>query len=232
MAIKTQTQKKSKRFIMSLLLLVLLGWLILLGWVLSLWCCSGFDTAFNSVTTLSQKQTTAITDFNDIAIAEKLKSWLEIIPAHEVTHRVTQAQLLIKNELNNVLPEPTAELNDIADDLIHISKQVWLLISLTIQVMLIKLLILLAAIPLFILAMTAGLIDGLNQRAIRTASLGRESSYVFHRLNYYFKRGLLMLLALWLAIPVSITPAFVFVPVSVLLSIVVSITASRFKKYL
>lgn len=232
MAIKTQTQKKSKRFIMSLLLLVLLGWLILLGWVLSLWCCSGFDTAFNSVTTLSQKQTTAITDFNDIAIAEKLKSWLEIIPAHEVTHRVTQAQLLIKNELNNVLPEPTAELNDIADDLIHISKQVWLLICLTIQVMLIKLLILLAAIPLFMLAMTAGLIDGLNQRAIRTASLGRESSYVFHRLNYYFKNGLLMLLALWLAIPVSITPAFVFVPVSVLLSIVVSVTASRFKKYL
>ncbi|HAT8966754.1 TPA: TIGR03747 family integrating conjugative element membrane protein [Legionella pneumophila] len=232
MAIKAQTQKKSKRFIMSLLLLVLLGWLILLGWVLSLWCCSGFDTAFNSVTTLSQKQTTAITDFNDIAIAEKLKSWLEIIPAHEVTHRVTQAQLLIKNELNNVLPEPTSELNDIADDLIHISKQVWLLISLTIQVMLIKLLILLAAIPLFILAMTSGLIDGLNQRAIRTASLGRESSYVFHRLNYYFKRGLLMLLALWLAIPVSITPAFVFVPVSILLSVMVSVTASRFKKYL
>ncbi len=232
MAIKTQTQKKSKRFIMSLLLLVLLGWLILLGWVLSLWCLSGFDTAFNSITTLSQKQTTAVADFNDVAIAEKVKSWLRTIPTHEVTLKVTQAQLLIKNELNNVLPEPTSELNDIAEDLIHISKQVWLLLSLTIQVMLIKLLILLAAIPLFMLAMTAGLIDGLNQRAIRTASLGRESSYVFHRLNYYFKCGLLMLLALWLAIPVSITPAFVFVPVSVLLSVVVSVTASRFKKYL
>ncbi len=232
MAIKTQTQKKSKRFIMSLLLLVLLGWLILLGWVLSLWCLSGFDTAFNSITTLSQKQTTAVADFNDVAIAEKVKSWLGTIPTHEVTLKVTQAQLLIKNELNNVLPEPTSELNDIAEELIHISKQVWLLLSLTIQVMLIKLLILLAAIPLFMLAMTAGLIDGLNQRAIRTASLGRESSYVFHRLNYYFKCGLLMLLALWLAIPVSITPAFVFVPVSVLLSVVVSVTASRFKKYL
>ncbi|HAT8692479.1 TPA: TIGR03747 family integrating conjugative element membrane protein [Legionella pneumophila] len=232
MAIKTQTQRKSKRFIMSLLLLVLLGWLILLGWVLSLWCFSGFETAFSSVTELSQKQTTAVADFNDIAIAEKVKSWLGTIPTQEVTHKVTQAQLLIKNELNNVLPEPTSELSDIAEDLIHISKQVWLLLSLTAQVMLIKLLILLAAIPLFMLAMTAGLIDGLNQRAIRTASLGRESSYVFHRLNYYFKYGLLMLLALWLAIPVSITPAFVFVPVSILLSVVVSVTASRFKKYL
>ena len=232
MAIKTQTPKKSKRIIMSLLLLVLLGWLILLGWVLSLWCFSGFGTAFHSVTTLSQKQTIAVADFNDIAIAEKVKSWLGVIPTHGVIHRVKQARLLIKNELDNVLPETTSEPSDIAEDLLHISKQVWLLISLTVQVMLIKLLILLAAIPLFILAMTAGLIDGLNQRAIRTASLGRESSYVFHRLNHYYKRGLLMLLALWLAMPVSITPAFVFVPVSILLSVMVSVTASRFKKYL
>ena len=98
--------------------------------------------------------------------------------------------------------------------------------------MLIKLTILLAALPLFALTMTAGLVDGLNQRFIRTASLGRESSYVFHRLNHFFKRGLIVLLAVWLAMPVSITPALVFVPVSLLLSVMVSITASRFKKYL
>lgn len=232
MAIKPQSPKKSKKIVMSMLLLVLLGWLILLGWVLSLWCFSGFDTALNSVATLSQKQTTAVADFNNVAIAETVKSWLGAIPTYEVTHKVTQARLLIKNELGKVLPETTSELSGITEDVIHISKQVWLLISLSVQVMLIKLIILLAAVPLFMLAMTAGLIDGLNQRAIRTASLGRESSYVFHRLNHYFKISLLMLLALWLAIPVSITPAFVFVPVSILLSVMVSITASRFKKYL
>ena len=32
-----------------------------------------------------------------------------------------------------------------------------------------------------LLAISAGLVDGLNQRAIRTASLGRESTYVFHK---------------------------------------------------
>jgi hypothetical protein len=32
--------------------------------------------------------------------------------------------------------------------------------------------------------------------------------------------------------PVSITPALMFVPVSILLSLMVSITTSRFKKYL
>ena len=98
--------------------------------------------------------------------------------------------------------------------------------------MIIKLTILMAAIPLFMLAMTAGLVDGLNQRAIRTASLGRESSYVFHQLNRLFKRVLIVLLGLWLAIPVIITPALMLVPVSVLLSVMVSVTASRFKKYL
>jgi len=91
--------------------------------------------------------------------------------------------------------------------------------------------ILLASIPLFALTITAGLIDGLNQRAIRTACLGRESTYVFHQLNRYFKRGLMLLLAFWLALPLSIAPALIFIPVSILLSVVVSITASRFKKY-
>ncbi|KTC76179.1 hypothetical protein Lbir_0248 [Legionella birminghamensis] len=232
MAMKTQPPKQSKRIIMSLLVLVLLGWLILLGWVFSLWWYSGFDTSFNSATTLFKNQTSAVADFNDTTIAEKIRTWFGLLPTREVTQKVTQARLLIENELDNVLPDTTSELSEITDDFIHISRQVWSLISLTIQIMLIKLLILLAAIPLFMLAMTAGLIDGLNQRAIRTASLGRESSYVFHRLNHYFKRALLMLLAAWLAIPISITPAFVFVPVSILLSVIVSVTASRFKKYL
>ena len=138
----------------------------------------------------------------------------------------------MKKELNTVLPEENSELDQIAEDLFTTTKQVGLLINLTAHIMFIKLMILLASIPLFALAMTAGLVDGLNQRAIRTASLGRESSYVFHQFNRYFKRALLMLLALWLAIPVCITPALMFIPVSILLSVVVSITASRFKKYL
>jgi len=51
-------------------------------------------------------------------------------------------------------------------------------------------------------------------------------------INRLFKRGLLVLLGLWLAIPLSITTALMLVPVSVLLSVMVSVTASRFKKYL
>ncbi len=231
MAIKTQTQKQSKRIIMSLLLLIFVGWLVLLAWALSLWGMSGFDSAWQTIYGLSKQQTTAVAEFNDASVAEHFKIWVATVPTEKITDKVTKATTAIKNELNHVLPDKTSEFNTIAEDLFNTTKQIGLLISLTAHVMLIKLMILLAAIPLFALAMTAGLVDGLNQRAIRTASLGRESSYVFHQLNRYFKRGMLMLLALWLAVPVSITPALMLVPVSILLSVMVSVTASRFKKY-
>lgn len=231
MAIRTPTPKQSKKIIMSMLLLVFLGWLILLGWALSLWAMSGFDSAWETIYKLSKKQTTAIAEFNDASVAEHLKLWLTSLSTKTVTNKVVKATAIIKKELNTVLPDDNSEFNNIATDLFNTSKQMGLLISLTAYVMLIKLTILLAAIPLFALAMTAGLVDGLNQRAIRTASLGRESSYVFHQLTRYFKRGLLMLLALWLAVPISITPALMFIPASILLSVMISIIASRFKKY-
>jgi integrating conjugative element membrane protein (TIGR03747 family) len=231
MAIKTQTSKQSKRTIMSLLLLVFIGWLILLGWALSLWGMSGFDSAWEALYGLSNQQTMAVAEFNDASVAEHFKTWFATLPSKKITDKVARATASIKNELNHVLPDNDSEFNTVAEDLFNTTKQIGLLISLTAHVMLIKLMILMASIPLFALAMTAGLVDGLNQRAIRTASLGRESSYVFHQLNRYFKRGLLILLALWLAVPISITPALMFVPVSILLSVMVSVTASRFKKY-
>lgn len=232
MAIKMPNQRQSKRLIMSLLVLIFLGWLILFGWALSLWAFSGFDDAWQRIYKLSTQQAAAISAFNEASIAERLKTWRIDLPTEHITQKVTQAGSAIREELNTVLPEENSELSSMAADVFNLSKQLWFLASLITQVMLIKLMILLAAIPLFALATTAGLVDGLNQRAIRTASLGRESSYVFHQMNRYFKRGMLLLLALWLAIPISITPALMFVPVSILLSLMVSITASRFKKYL
>lgn len=232
MAIKNHTQKKSKRIIMSLLLLVFIGWLVLFGWALGLWGLRGFDSSWKTIYELSKQQTNAVAKFSDTGITDRFKSWVTAIPTEKISDKVTKATTVIKNELNTVLPADNFELNIIAEDLFSTTKQIGMLISLSAHVLFIKLMILIASIPLFALAMTAGLVDGLNQRAIRTASLGRESSYVFHQLNRYFKRGLLLLLALWLAIPVCITPALMFVPVSILLSVMVSITASRFKKYM
>lgn len=220
MAVKNAQRQYSKAFILNLFIVILLGGLILLAWSMSLWGRFGFETAQLRLEHLIRQQNAAIVPFNMISVHT---SWVKL-PTESITSKV--------REMNNALPQPNSELTSITYDALQMAKQLWLLIGMTAHVMVLKLTILLAAIPLFVLAMTAGLVDGLNQRVIRTASLGRESSYVFHQLNRLFRRGLVVLLGLWLAIPVSITPALMLVPVSGLLSVMVSVTASRFKKYL
>lgn len=218
MAVKSQSRPYSKKLILSLFTVVLLGGFILLTYSLSLWARFDFEVAQQRLEHLYDQQHETVMNFNSLALPTMK------LPTERLTNTV--------NKLSNALPQPNEEFALITTDALKIAKQFWQLVGMTAQVMLIKLTILMAAIPLFMLAMTAGLVDGLNQRAIRTASLGRESSYVFHQLNRLFKRGLVVLLGLWLAIPVSITPALMLVPVSVLLSVMVSVTASRFKKYL
>lgn len=90
----------------------------------------------------------------------------------------------------------------------------------------------LLAIPLFLLFISMGLIDGLNQRAIRTASLGRESTYIFHKSIPVIRKSILWVLGLWFLLPYPINPSIIFVGLSLLLGIVACFSASRFKKYL
>lgn len=220
MAVKPSQRQYSKKLVMNLLMLVILSGFVLLAWSLTLWVRFGFEEAFERLHQLSNQQRAVLIPFNTPAINT---TWLKL-PTVNITNKI--------QTVSNALPHPNNEFVLITYDALQIAKKFWQLVGMTAQVILTKLTILLAAIPLFTLAMTAGLIDGLNQRAIRTASLGRESSYVFHQLNRLFKRGLIVLFGLWLAIPLCITPALMLVPVSVLLSVMVSITASRFKKYL
>ncbi|HAT1762268.1 TPA: DUF4400 domain-containing protein [Legionella pneumophila] len=204
----------SRQMTLQLSLVLLLGWLCLLIWSVAQWLLHDYHFAFNGLSQLVDKQRQAITPVYQGSLLAALP--LDTNPDFTITHPYL-AKLAI---------------NQFAADLIEKAQQFIQLMALTSQCMLIKLMILLAAMPLFALAMVAGLVDGLNQRAIRTACLGRESSYVFHRLNYYFKRGLMVLLMVWLAMPISLTPAYVFIPVSLLLALMVAMTASRFKKYL
>lgn len=204
----------SRKMTMHLALVVFLGWLCLLIWAVGQWALHGYATAFDNVSSLVDKQRQAITP---------------------VYHGSLLSALPMENHFQFSLAHPylaKLSFNEITADLVTKAQQLIKLMLLTSQCMLIKLMILLAAMPLFALAMIAGLVDGLNQRAIRTACLGRESSYVFHRLNHYFRKGLVIVLMIWLAMPISITPAYVFIPISLMLALMVAMTASRFKKYL
>ncbi|HGO6800147.1 TPA: TIGR03747 family integrating conjugative element membrane protein [Legionella pneumophila] len=204
----------SRQMTMQLTLVLFLGWLALIIWAVSQWMLHGYPFAFDKVNVLVNTQRETITPVYQGSLLAALPldakpSWTLTIPY-----------------LNKLA------INEFAADLLEKSQQFFQLVLLSSQCLLIKLIILFAAMPLFALTMVAGLVDGLNQRAIRTACLGRESSYLFHRLNHYLKKGLVILLMLWLALPVSITPAYVFVPISLLMGLMVAMTASRFKKYL
>ncbi|HEN5528795.1 hypothetical protein Lmor_0495 [Legionella moravica] len=204
----------SRQLTMQLTIVLFLGWLAIIIWALSQWLLHGYSFAFEKVNTLVNTQREAITPVYQ-------GSLLAVLPLNSKPDWAFAIPYLNK-----------LAINDLAKDLIEKSQQFLQILLLSSQCLLIKLIILFAALPLFALTMIAGLVDGLNQRAIRTACLGRESSYVFHRLNHYLKKGLVILLMLWLALPVSITPAYVFVPVSLLMGLMVAMTASRFKKYL
>ncbi|VEG92562.1 DUF4400 domain-containing protein [Legionella spiritensis] len=204
----------SRRMTLHLALVVFLGWLVLLIWSVGQWALYGYGHAFDNVSTLVDNQRQAITPVYHGSI-------LSTLPME------TRFQLSLDHPYLAKLG-----FNELTADLITKTQQFIKLMLFASQCMLIKLMILLAAMPLFALAMVAGLVDGLNQRAIRTACLGRESSYVFHRLNHYFRKGLIIVLMIWQGTPISITPAYVFIPISLMLALMVAMTASRFKKYL
>jgi integrating conjugative element membrane protein (TIGR03747 family) len=104
--------------------------------------------------------------------------------------------------------------------------------TLTLKVAFVKILMMLSSIPLFAILGFVGLVDGLSQREIRRAELGRESSYLFHMLRKWVFRGIILLVLLWIAAPFSIQPQVIFLPMSVLFAFMISLTAQRFKKYL
>lgn len=204
----------SKKMTLQLMTVLFLGWLLLLVWVLFQWGLYDYTYAYNHLTQIVGSQRAVLKP----VYHGSLLSFFPIEKEHNISFVHPFLNQLAINDF-------IAELILKVQCFIHLS----VLIS---QYIFIKLMILVASLPLFLLAITAGFIDGLNQRAIRTACLGRESSYVFHRFNYYLKQALVLILFLWLSLPVSVVPALVLLPVSLVLALMVAVTTSRFKKYL
>jgi len=100
------------------------------------------------------------------------------------------------------------------------------------QLFSVRLAILILAMPVFLLFSLVALVDGLVQRDLRRWGGGRESSFVYH----YAKKAVLPLVVLswiiYLALPFSLHPSFVILPLAALFALSVAVTASTFKKYL
>lgn len=95
-----------------------------------------------------------------------------------------------------------------------------------------RLLLLLFAMPAFLMFIAVGMGDGLMQRDIRRWSGGRESSFVYHLAKGWVKRLIVAPWVVYLSLPWSVHPNFIILPFAVLAGTVVWITSSTFKKYL
>ncbi|MGK0159259.1 TIGR03747 family integrating conjugative element membrane protein [Pseudomonas mosselii] len=116
---------------------------------------------------------------------------------------------------------------------VYVVTQDYLLAALfTVFTFVVRLAVLTLAMPLFLLAVITGAVDGLMRRDLRKFGAGRESSFVYHRA----KRTLLPLMVspwvIYLSLPWTLNPIWVLVPCAGLLGCMVAITTATFKKYL
>jgi len=115
----------------------------------------------------------------------------------------------------------------------YVVMQDYLLAALfTVFTFVVRLAVLTLTMPLFLLAVITGAVDGLMRRDLRKFGSGRESSFVYHRA----KRTLLPLMispwVIYLSLPWALNPSWVLLPSAALLGCMVAITTSTFKKYL
>ncbi|HHC5281393.1 TPA: TIGR03747 family integrating conjugative element membrane protein [Salmonella enterica] len=97
---------------------------------------------------------------------------------------------------------------------------------------LLRLAILLQALPLFVLTIVIGLIDGLVRRDLRRFGAGHESGFVYHHARRMIGSSLAGTGLVWLAIPVFFVPEYILAPASVGSGVAVLIAIGAFKKYL
>ncbi|EDM1756890.1 TIGR03747 family integrating conjugative element membrane protein [Salmonella enterica] len=97
---------------------------------------------------------------------------------------------------------------------------------------LLRLAILLQALPLFALTIVIGLIDGLVRRDLRRFGAGHESGFVYHHARRMISSSLIATGLVWLAVPIFLVPEYVLVLGAVGSGLTVSVAAGIFKKYL
>ncbi|ALP99763.1 conjugative transfer protein [Salmonella enterica subsp. enterica serovar Typhimurium] len=97
---------------------------------------------------------------------------------------------------------------------------------------LLRLAILLQALPLFALAIIIGLIDGLVRRDLRRFGAGHESGFVYHHAKRMISSCLIATGLMWLAIPVFLEPGVVLALGAMVTGIGISVAVGTFKKYL
>ncbi|ECG1274124.1 TIGR03747 family integrating conjugative element membrane protein [Salmonella enterica subsp. diarizonae] len=96
---------------------------------------------------------------------------------------------------------------------------------------LLRLAILLQALPLFALTITIGLIDGLVRRDLRRFGAGHESGFVYHHAKRMIASSLAATGLILLSMPYVVEPEYVLIPGAILIGLAASVAVGAFKKY-
>lgn len=103
----------------------------------------------------------------------------------------------------------------------------------SIQVFVVRLLVILLSTPAFLLFGFAAFVDGLVQRDLRKYGGGIERAFVYHKAKALLRPPVIVLPALiYLALPVSLNPSFIFMPAMLFFGLTIFIVAATFKKFL
>jgi len=111
-------------------------------------------------------------------------------------------------------------------------KEYLLATAFTVMTFLVRVMVIFLSIPLAILAIFVGLVDGLAQRDIRRFTSEHESGFIYHRAKALVIPLFILPWMIYLALPASVYPQLILLPGAVLLGVTINITASRFKKYI
>lgn len=102
----------------------------------------------------------------------------------------------------------------------------------TVATFMLRLLVLTLTLPLFALAALVGLVDGLVRRDLRRFSAGRESGFIYHRARATIVPLVVLPWVIYLALPVTVPPLLILLPMAAILGVAVSVTVGSFKKHL
>lgn len=205
------------------------GFGLLVLWAAYLWWVRGFAAAFN---TLSHQE-------NEVQMSAlhliSLQPWYSLFSSHLFIASWQAIQKSIAALCATPLPSKWTTLlrkSAVGQDVSRSLYEAAVLLLCIIKTLGLKCLMLFAALPLFLLSLVVGLSDGLMQRAIRTASLGRESAYLFHQLSQYALQVIFAGVLLFLVLPLTHFISVSLLILAALVGLGTAQVAGRFKKYL
>lgn len=246
MTVRKTAPKRKSGLIGLILASLFLSILILYSVAVFLWAVYGYETALPYFIRLLKANEVSVSGLGGSVLSHPvINGFYQQIGAYLSDANLSQkAQAVTQNGVDGLKEGLSVYLSeDFVSDAIEKGtgflnsayvfalKAGWLFI-LSLKIFVIKAFLVIAALPLFALLGVIGLIDGLSLREIRRAELGRESSYLFHMLNKWIARVIGFGLCVWVCIPAALNPQWFFVPLGLLFSMMLSLSASKFKKYL